>query len=114
MAVFDANFLVYLLDPGANPPHDPETSKPVTHFKQRIEHLIAGLEQSNDQIIIPTPALSEYLVRAGEAGVERLQIMQRSKRFRFSDFGTRAAIELAALTQEAIDSSHKKSGVDEP
>ena len=83
MAVFDATFLVLLLDPEINPPIDPATNQPVTHAKERIEHLINILEQSAGKVVIPTPALSEFLVGAGQASGEYLEIMR--KRAVFSD-----------------------------
>ena len=44
---------------------------------------------------MPTPALSELLVRAGDAGPKYLEIIARSKFFRVAEFGTRAAVEAA-------------------
>lgn len=98
MIVFDANFLVYFLDPrlkdgvGSNP---------------RIDHLVATIQKSGERIIVPTPALSELLVRAGDAAPEYLRIITQSKFFRIAEFGTRAAVEAAALTREAIDRGSK-------
>ncbi|MEM9624332.1 MAG: hypothetical protein AAF993_22015, partial [Pseudomonadota bacterium] len=98
MAVFDAAFLVYLFDADANPPLDPETGEPVTHLRERIDHLVNQLDQSNEKIIIPTPALSEYLVHAEQAGVDRLHYLQSHGVFQIAEFGALAAVELAALT----------------
>ncbi len=114
MAVFDATFLVYLFDTDANPPIDPASGKPVEKMQERIEFLITELEQSGDRVVIPTPSLSEYLVRANEAGVKRLAEIQKSAKFRVVEFGPMAAVELAALTREAIDAGDKKAGVDAP
>ncbi len=53
MVVFDANFLIYFLDPkivggvGNNP---------------RIDHLVATIQKTGERIVVPTPALSELLV----------------------------------------------------
>lgn len=114
MAVFDASFLIYLFDTDANPPHDPGTGKLVTHFKERIEYFIKTLEQSGDKVVIPTPALSEYLVRAEEAGVERLHYLQNKAVFQIADFDSLAAVELATLNREAIKKGDKMGGVVEP
>jgi predicted nucleic acid-binding protein len=98
MIVFDANFLIYFLDPriksgvGSNP---------------RIDHLVATLQKSGERIIVPTPALSELLVRAGDAAPKYLDIITRSKFFRVAEFGTRAAVEAAAITREAIEKGSK-------
>lgn len=94
MIVFDANFLIYFLDPkikdgvGSNP---------------RIDHLVEAIQKSGERIIVPTPALSELLVRADGAGQQYLDIITRSKFFRVAEFGIRAAVEAAALTREAIE-----------
>jgi predicted nucleic acid-binding protein len=98
MIVFDANFLIYFLDPrikggvGGNP---------------RIDHLVATIQKSGERIIVPTPALSELLVRTGDAAPQYLDIITRSKFFRVAEFGTRAAVEAAALTREAINQGGK-------
>ena len=92
MVVFDANFLIYFLDPkiksgvGGNP---------------RIDHLVATIQRTGERIVVPTPALSELLVKAGDAGPKYLEIIARSKYFRVAEFGVRAAVEAAALEREA-------------
>lgn len=99
MVVFDANFLIYFLDPkikggvGSNP---------------QIDHLVATIQKTGDRIIVPTPALSELLVKAGDAGPKYLEIVARSKFFRVAEFGERAAVEAAALTREAIANGNKR------
>lgn len=112
--VFDSGFLVHLLHPDANPPLHPETEEPVTQASERIQHLIATLEKADDKVIIPTPVLSEFLVKADTAGAEYLQIMEKQKVFKVASFDKRAAIELAALTREALNDGDKKGGSDEP
>lgn len=99
MVVFDANFLIYFLDAkikggvGSNP---------------RIDHLVEVIQNTGDRIIVPTPALSELLVRAGDAGPKYLEIIAHSKFFRVAEFGERAAVEAAALTREAIANGNKR------
>lgn len=99
MVVFDANFLIYFLDPriqggiGSNP---------------RIDHLVATIQKSGERIAVPTPALSELLVRAGDAGPRYLDIIARSRYFRVAEFGERAAVEAAALTRDAISKGGKR------
>jgi predicted nucleic acid-binding protein len=99
MVVFDANFLMYFLDPkilggvGSNP---------------RIDHLVATIQKTGERIIVPTPDLSELLVKAGDAGPKYLEIVARSKFFRIAEFGERAAVEAAAITREAIAIGSKR------
>lgn len=99
MVVFDANFLIYFLDPkikdgvGSNP---------------RIDHLVAMIEKSGERIVVPTPALSELLVKAGDATSKYLEIIARSKYFRIAEFGVRAAVEAAELEREARSKGAKR------
>jgi predicted nucleic acid-binding protein len=104
MVVFDANFLIYFLDPrikggvGNNP---------------RVDHLVATIQKTGERIVVPTPALSELLVKAGDAGPKYLEIIARSKFFRVAEFGERAAVEAAALTRDAIAKSDKRGATPE-
>jgi predicted nucleic acid-binding protein len=93
----------------ATPP-DPQTGAQVTRVKERIEFLVTELEKKKEKIIVPTPALSELLVRAGAAGPAYLEILNKSAAFKIVDFDQRAAVEVAAATREAIDAGDKKGG----
>jgi hypothetical protein len=64
------------------------------------------------EIIIPTPALSELLVRAGDDMQSLVNMLQKSAVFHIVPFDTLAAIEVAAMTQRAIDNGDKRGGVD--
>lgn len=114
MVVLDATALLYLLDPDAKAPTDPETGQPVTRVKERVQHLVETLQKDRQKVIIPTPVLSELLVRAGSAGPEYLNVLNRSARFRIVDFDQRAAVEVAAPTREAMESGGKRGGSSSP
>ena len=98
MVVFDANFLIFFLDPrlregaGKNP---------------RVDHLVDTIDQGRDRIIVPTPALSELLVGAKDAAPKYLDTINRSRYFRIEPFGERAAVEAAAMTRDAISRGSK-------
>lgn len=111
MVVFDATMLLLLLRPGISPPLDPVTGEPVEQAETRLAHHVANLEMSKTRVIIPTPALSELLVRAGPAGTALVVQIQKSSVFRIAPFDTRAAIELAAMTHAALTAGEKRSGV---
>jgi hypothetical protein len=68
MVSVDAGILSLLLHPTARPPLDPATGKPVEKAQERIEQLVDDLETAKERIIVPAPALSEFLVLAGAAG----------------------------------------------
>ena len=81
---------------------------------ERIEHLVLLLEARGCKIIVPTPALSELLVLAGEAGPEYLAELNSSACFKICDFDQRAAIEVAAAIRAAIQEGDKKAGATAP
>ena len=94
-------------------PNHPQTSEPVERYRDRVDHLVTHLEQNRTKIIIPTPALSEILVRAGAAGPEYLAQINSQSVFRIVAFDERDAVEVAAMTRKSIDSSgDKRGGVD--
>jgi hypothetical protein len=98
--VFDASYLVPLLDPRVKGVSD----------NPRVNHLFRTLEKAKAKIIVPTPALSEVLIGAGDAAPKYLEIISRSARFKVVPFGERAAVEAAAAHREAIEAGDKKEG----
>lgn len=114
MAAFDAMFLVLMFESNANIPIDSSTGQPVERAKERIEYLIDTLTEQNEKIIVPTPALSEFLVGAKERGADYLTLVERQSTFSIEPFGKRAAIELATVTRLDRDAGDKSGGVDGP
>ena len=110
MAVFDAAALLHFLEPGAPAALNPVTNTPVTDAKERIDHLVQTLEQQRETIIIPTPALSEVLVHADAAGPQYLDILNRTACFRIASFDQRAAVELATMTGETLETGSLRAG----
>jgi hypothetical protein len=101
LVLFDTTFLVPLLDPQV---------KGTGEIDARISHLVATLDKQKAKIIVPTPALSEVLIGAGDAAPTYLEILSKHSRFRIAPFGERAAVEAAARHREAIDRGDKKEG----
>jgi predicted nucleic acid-binding protein len=103
IVLFDATFLMLFLDPrimdgvGANP---------------KIDHLVDTLNKAKSRIIVPTPALSEVLVGARDAAPAYLAIISGSRFFRIEPFGTKAAVEAAEMTRNAIAMGDKRGGVE--
>jgi predicted nucleic acid-binding protein len=100
MVAVDNTFLSLLLHPKAKPPLDPSTNKPLTRLEDRLDLLIEDLELANDEILIPTPVLSEFLILADKDGPRYLSEIGASHLFRIVDFDTKAAIELAHMNLE--------------
>jgi predicted nucleic acid-binding protein len=101
MVVFDASFVLLLIEPDAPPPQDPTTGKPVDKCKERIEHLVVQLGQQRVPILVPAPALAEFLVGAGKAATAYLDELQSTAAIKVEPFGQRAAIECALLLDGA-------------
>ena len=108
MVVFDATILIALLYPDATVPLNPDTKQPVPAFRERIEYLVKSLEKTREKIVIPTPALSEILVRAESAGPKYLSRIRSSSVFRPAPFDDVCAIEVAAISKGAIATGDKR------
>lgn len=108
MVVIDATMLLLLLRPGTPVPAGP-SGVPVDKPKERIEFLVQRLDREKTKIIVPTPALSEVMVRAGAAASQQIiEYLQKYAVFRIEPFDTRAAIEVATMTRDAIAKGTKR------
>ena len=99
-----------LVHPTAKPPTDPNTGLPVSDVAARFAFLEAEIQSANETILIPTPALAEVLVRLGDAGPTVLDRISRSARFKIAEFDTMAAVEVAAMTRDALRAGDKRAG----
>jgi len=108
MVVIDSTTLLLMLRPDTPVPMGRDGNR-IERPKARITYLVATLEKEKARIIIPTPALSEALVRAGsKASHDIVQHLQKFDVFRIEPFDTRAAIEVAAMSREALNSGNKR------
>lgn len=113
-SVIDAAQLGYLVAGDSGAHIDPSTGRPVDRAKDRIEHLVAELDRLRETLIVPTPALAEVLVLAGDAGPAFLERISKSSRIKVVDFDTRAAVEVAAMTRDALRDGDKFAGSTAP
>jgi hypothetical protein len=111
MVVFDATMLLLLLRPYSGRALDP-SGVPIAQVEERIAHLVQRLEKAKTRIVIPTPALSEVLVRAGSAAPQIVETLGRSALFKIIPFDSLAAIEAAMMTRAAIDAGDKRGGLE--
>ena len=89
--------LMLFLRPGIPGPCD-EDGNPVPQAQERVEYLISELDKTGTKVLIPTPALSEVLVRAGQAESQKIvEEVNKESVFSIEPFDQRAAIELAAM-----------------
>ncbi|MBN1156933.1 hypothetical protein JXA85_04915 [Candidatus Woesearchaeota archaeon] len=109
MVVFDATMMLLAIKPNVNPPIDEETGKPVENVEARINGLIEKLEKEKTKIIIPTPVLSELLVRAGSDTQSIINKIKENAVFRIVSFDTLAAIEVAMMGRQALNGGSKRT-----
>ena len=107
---FDADVLSLVLNPELDPPTDPTTGQPVTKLAKRLELLIADLHRAKTRVVLPAPAVSEFLVIADESGPDYLAEIDKKSAFTIEPFDAMAAVEAAATTRKAIARGNKKSG----
>ena len=86
----------------------PSADHPIRNARERINFLIADLNGRGEQIVIPTPALSEILIKVGKAKNEVVQQLTKNPRFLIAAFDTLAAVELSMMTDAAMSRSDKK------
>lgn len=110
MVVFDATMLMLLVQPDSGKPIDSKTGQQVSHVPERIAAFISQADKSRTKIGIPTPALSEVLVRAGAAAVRIVEKIKEFSVFEILPFDELSAIEVAMLTRSALDNGDKRAG----
>jgi hypothetical protein len=112
MVVIDTTFLLLMLRPGTPVPNGAD-GLPIENPKERIEYLVSQLDKAKTKIIIPAPALGEALVRAGAEPTQKIvEHLQKYSVFSIEPFDTRAAIEVAAMSREALAKGRKKGKSD--
>src|SRR5258706_7942135 len=99
MVVLHAGILIKLFD-----------KKTPAEERQKLEYLVDTLQNAKERIVIPTPALSEYLVKAGAAAEKVLEQFRISGVFRVAAFDQRAAVEFALAIKRALEQGNKRGG----
>jgi hypothetical protein len=102
MVEFDTTFLTWMFVAGAK--------HPLADAQDRVKYLLSELSRRGDQIVVPTPALSEILIKSGRARNAIIQELNKNPRFIVAPFDMRAAIELSLMSDAAISKGDKKHG----
>ena len=76
----------------------------------RLNHLLETVSAAKGAIIIPTPAVSELLIRTDDGTADWLTALQRRSAVRVASFDIRAATECAMIHRLADKSGGKRSG----
>lgn len=95
--VIDTSVLIFMADPHAPAPLDPDTGKPVPHCRERVEGLLEGLDDAEAVLIVPTPVLSELLICADSRQQELLAAISGKRSVLIASFDPAAALENAQL-----------------
>jgi len=111
MVVMDASTLMLLFHPSAKPPIDPATGAPVAKCRERIDLLLLNLSEAGIKVMVPTPVLSELLVRVGPDKARVLTEIHSAYAFKVQPFDTVAAVEVAHLTDSDLQSGKRLTDV---
>ncbi len=112
MVVFDATtMLIFMFPDKVKPPIDKNTRLPVTLITPRIDTLIKQLKKDKTKIVIPSPAFSEMLVKAGDDTQALIDIINKDSVFRVEPFCTLAAVEVAIMAR-SDPKGDRNSGAD--
>lgn len=111
MIALDTTSLSLLFIPEATVSRFGSTS-PIKLAKERMSSLVTRIASSNDQILIPTPVLSEIMVKISPDQINDLLLqLNGSVWFRIEPFDSASAVELGIRTSRAIASGDKREGL---
>jgi predicted nucleic acid-binding protein len=98
MVVFDTSVLVDLFNP-----------RLAGERRERLDLLIRTLVDKRDRVMIPTPAYTEFLVKADKAKNDYYKRIESSKVFKVEPFSQRAAVECADLLERALSGGDRRN-----
>ena len=95
--VFDANILIDLFN-----------EKLKGDRREKLDFLVHRLTKSRTKVIIPTPSLTELLVRADKARGSYFRRISSTSVFSVAPFDSRAAMECSILLEAAWSKSEQR------
>lgn len=104
VVAIDANFLIAMIAP-----RDISADN-----LERVVHLIGVIEKAKAKILIPMPAVAEFLVGADTAGIQTLNSLDRKSFIQVASFDRPAAFECANIDRAALGAGDKRDGSVEP
>lgn len=78
--------------------------------KDKVTHLLSRIDKAKGRVIIPTPAIAEFLVHADQAGLSVLDALQNSASAYVANFDLAAAYENSLMDAAAIGRGDKRDG----
>jgi|SRR5665213_1159750 len=110
MIALDTTALSLLFVPNAK--SSTKDGAQIKHAKERMDLLVERIAREQDAILIPTPSLSEVLIKLEPVKIdELLKRLKASPWFRVESFDSAAAVELASRTAKAIQAKDKWEGL---
>lgn len=114
ICLFDAGFLHILFDEKARVPRDAKGKPVVDRAQDRIDFLVQTItERRDNKIILPTPALAEFMLLAEDRWTEYLTIIRRRSIFEIAGFDDPEAVELVEHWRKFGDRKKLKPGTAE-
>jgi len=110
IGLFDAGFLHILFDDRARIPHDSKGVPIVDRAQDRIDFLVQTMSRRKDKIILPAPALAEFMLLASDRWNDYLTILRRKAVFEIASFDAPEAVELVEHWLKNGDSKRLKAG----
>lgn len=80
----------------------------------KVNHLLDTITKAKGKVIIPTPAIAEFLVHADRASLALIDQLQRQAAVRVADFDLASAYEHSLIDGSARSRGDKRDGVNEP
>ena len=108
IGMFDAGFLYILFDGKARIPRDKSGVPVIDRAQERIDYLVQTMSQRKDKIIVPTPALAEFMLLAADRWSDYLTIIRRKAVFEIAGFDDPEAVEPVEHWRKHGDSKRLK------
>jgi hypothetical protein len=100
---------LHLITDKAPVPIHPDTNSPVERHLERVDCLLKDLQKRKIKIAIPTPVLSEILVRVDNSASQYLAKFKSSAAFQIAHFDELAAIEVAYMAKQEVKPRQRTS-----
>ena len=78
--------------------------------RRRLAHFFERVEKAKAKLIIPTPALAEYLVYADKAALDSIELLERKSYILIAPFDRAAAYECSQMDAAALGRGDKRDG----
>ena len=94
IGLFDAGFIHILFDDRARLPRDEKGNPIVDRAQERIDFLVQTISDRRDKIILPSPALTEFMLLSVDRYRDYLAIIRRKAVFEIAGYDEPESIEL--------------------